>query len=453
LLALGGGTAGAKTLKHVAAARATGWLALLAAMVLIAAAPKQALAQEVPELIAAAFAHHPLVRSQQGRSDAAQAGIEAARWQFWPTPSFSVERAGNTAGAGDATVGTLRVQQPLWTGGRLTSNLSRAEARALTAQAEFEEGKQQLALRVSQAWSEVLVAQIKLGAYESGRAMHQRLLALVKRREAEGVSAQADVALASSRLSSLQAELDAITAQRETALERLRSLTGRPLQAQALVQATRAEPMAGGASLADVLASARALSPLLAKARAQALVAQSDVELARAALSPEVYVRLERQFGSANPGQQSQQSRIFVGLNSSLGGGLSSLSGVEAARAQQRAAQEEEQVQLLALQEQVQADHTLARAAQIRRTGLESARQATAEVSESYERQFLAGRKQWQDLMNAAREQTQNEVQLADAVGAQQLANWRLAVYSRGVDDLIRTAPATERPTRMEARP
>lgn len=392
------------------------------------------------------------MRSQHGRSEAAQAGIEAARWQFWPTPSIAVERADGSAGAGDGTVGTLRVQQPLWTGGRLTANLSRAEARALAAQAEFEEARQQLALRVSQAWSEVLVAQTKLGAYESGRAMHQRLLALVQRREAEGVSAQADVALASSRLSALQAELDAITAQRETALERLRSLTGRPLRAEALVPAQRAEPSASPAALADLFESARALSPLLAKARAQTLVAQTDVALARAALSPEVYVRVERQFGSSLPGQQSE-SRVFVGLNSAFGGGLSSLSGVEAAMAQQRAALEEEHVQLLALQEQVQADHTLAMAAQIRRAGLERARQASAEVSESYERQFLAGRKQWQDLMNAAREQTQSEAQLADAVGAQQLANWRLAVYSRGVDDVIRTVPATERPTPMETRP
>lgn len=429
-----------------AAAAGSGWPAWFAAIALFAGAPNTGHAQDVPELIRTAFSHHPLLRSQQGRSDAAQAGIKSARWQFWPTPSISVERAGNSVGAGDSTVGVLRLQQPLWTGGRLTGNLSRAQARALTAEADLRDAKQQLALRVTQAWSEVLVAQHKLQAYESGRAMHQRLLDLVRRRQAEGVSAQADVALASSRLSSLQAELDAITAQRETALERLRSLTGRPLRAQALTQALWPELPAHATELPALLESARALSPLLAKARSQAQEAQAEVALARAALSPEVYVRLERQVGSTSSSQQSQ-SRVFVGLNSSFGGGLSSLSGVEGALAQQRAAQEEEQVQLLALQEQVQADHTLAQAAQMRRAGLESARQATADVSESYERQFLAGRKQWQDLMNAAREQTQSEVQLADAVGAQQLANWRLAVYSRGVEDVITRAQATERAT------
>jgi adhesin transport system outer membrane protein len=427
------------------------WAVPFAVALLLSSVHDKAAAQDVPELIQAAVSHHPLLRTQQGRRDAAQAGIEAARWQFWPTPSISVESAassgGNSTGRGGDLVGTLRVQQPLWTGGRLTGNLSRAEARALTAEAELQEAKQQLALRVSQSWSEVLVAQYKLRAYDNGLAMHQRLLSLVRRRVAEGVSAQADVALASSRLSTLQAEHDAVTAQQNTALERLRSLTGRPLNAQVLAQARRADLPAHAESLPALLESARALSPQLAKARSQAKVAQTEVALARAALSPEVYVRLERQFGNSSPGQQSQQSRIYVGLNSAFGGGLSSLSGIEAAVAQQRAAQEEEEVQLLALQEQLQADYTLATTAQIRRTGLESARQATADVSESYERQFLAGRKQWQDLMNAAREQTQSEVQLADAVGAQQLANWRLAIYSRGVDDVMNTPPPTATPT------
>lgn len=413
-------------------------------------------AQDVPELIRAAFAYHPLLRNQQERLGAAQAGTESARWQFWPTPSISVEKANssviNSADGGN-TLATLRVQQPLWTGGRLTGNLSRAEARSLIAEAELQEAGQQIALRVTQSWSEVLVAQSKISAYEDGRKTNERLLALVRRRQAEGVSAQSDVALASSRLSTLQAELDAVTAQRETALERLRSLTGRPLRADTVAKAQLPELPAREAELQQLLDATLTLSPQLSKARSQAQVAKAEVEIARATLSPEVYLRLERQYGGATTSQQAQQYRVFVGLSSSFGSGLSSLSGVDGAVAQYRAALEDEQVQQLTIKEQVQADHTLALTAQARREGLEIARRATAEVSESYERQFLAGRKQWQDLLNAAREQIQGEVQLADAVGAQQLANWRLAIYSRGVDDVIQTVNGAQRVTPTKARP
>ncbi len=392
----------------------------------------------MPSLIRAAFGHHPSLRVQQGRANASQAEVEAARWQFWPTPSVAIENATSSANdisyRGDNLVTNLRLQQPLWTGGRLSGNLARSQARAAMAEADLREVRQQLALRVVQAWSEALVAGLKRKAFEANRTMHERLLRLVESRRSEGISAQADVALARSRLDTLNAELDATTAQFDTALERLRLLSGQRVGAE-LVDAFPGQPLpVREAGLAELLAAASGQSPALVKAQAQIKVAESDIQLARAALSPEVYLRLERQYGSHSQGGGAPTNRVFIGVSTALGGGLSSLSGVAAAVAQHQAAQDDLQSQQLALNEQVQADHKLALAAQSRRAGLESARQAAEDVLASYERQFLAGRKQWIDLMNAAREQAQSDAQLADAMGAGQLANWRLALLSRGVE-------------------
>lgn len=391
----------------------------------------------LPELIGAALAQYPSLRSQEERERGAQADIEAARWQFWPTPSVSVERAsaahGDLGYQGDASVTYLRVQQPLWTGGRLSGGLSRAEAKLLAARADLQDARQQLALRVIQAWSEAVVAGLKLRAYEASKSIHERLLALVRRRQQEGASAQADVALAASRLSALQADLDAARAQSDTARARLHLLTGRTVPADLGAGALPIRERA----LDSLLNAARGQSPQLEKTRAIERVAEAEVEVARASISPEVYLRVERQFGNYLQLHQPPQTRVFVGLSTALGAGLSSLSGVDSALAQQRAAQDDLQTQQLALDDQVQADYTLALTARTRRAALEETRGAAADVLASYERQFLAGHKQWQDLMNAAREQAQNEAQLADAVGAQQLANWRLAVMSRGLDVVL----------------
>ena len=62
---------------------------------------------------------------------------------------------------------------------------------------------------------------------------------------------------------------------------------------------------------------------------------------------------------------------------------------------------------------------------------------AAADVSDSYDRQFLAGRKSWLDVMNAARELSQNETQLADLLSTQLTATWRLAIYTSGVAAVI----------------
>ena len=55
---------------------------------------------------------------------------------------------------GDAQVSYLRLQQPLWTGGRLTSNQDKARVNLELAQANTADTQLQLALRVVQAYAD-----------------------------------------------------------------------------------------------------------------------------------------------------------------------------------------------------------------------------------------------------------------------------------------------------------
>lgn len=340
----------------------------------------------------------------------------------------------------------LRLQQPLYTGGRLSGNLARAEAQMAVADAEYADARQQLALRVLQAWSENLTSERKLQAYISSLRVHERLFGLVKRRESEGVSAVADVALASSRISALQSELQAILAQRDTALARLRLLTGQPIATEEASPKNLPALPRRAVALPDLLEAARQQNPSLARSRALAEAALAEIQLAKASLSPEVFVRIERQHGNFFQANQPPLNRAFVGMSTSLGGGLSSLSNIQGAMARHQSALDEQEVQRLTLEDQIQSDFALALTVESRRAAMEAARQAAAQVLQSYERQFLAGRKQWQDVMNAAREQAQSDVQLADAVGAQQLTNWRLAVLTRGVDAVLQENADTAKP-------
>ena len=62
--------------------------------------------------------------------------------------------------------------------------------------------------------------------------------------------------------------------------------------------------------------------------------------------------------------------------------------------------------------------------------------QTAQNVSESYGRQFLAGRKSWLDVMNTARDLVSTQVQLADAEASQLTVSWRLAVITQGAQSL-----------------
>lgn len=410
----------------------------------LALAPLACPAQVIVPLIREALATHPAAQSAQQQQAAARAGLAGARWQYWPTPSVSVENAQTGAAdssyRGDATVSVLRLQQPLWNGGRLAAGVARAEAGVAAGQATLDEVRLQLALRVVQAYGDWLGAHLKTLANERSQAAHQGLQVRVQRRIEQGVSAESDGVLAVQRLQALGADLALSRSQQAIALARLGQLIGQAPDVAALV-ADQALPGPLSADLTELLAQARTASPALQKARAQTQALAAALAERRAEWAPEVYLRLERQYGNASVRSGGSDSRLFIGLSSRPGAGLSALSGIETARAQVDAAAADEQAQARALAEQLMADHALAASAEARLAALQGSLQSATEVGQAYDRQFLAGRKTWLDVMNAARELTQTELALADTLAARMVARWRLALSVRGLGPVLGDTP------------
>jgi adhesin transport system outer membrane protein len=395
-------------------------------------------------LVRDALASHPATQSQRALVASAAAGVDSARWQFYPTPSVSLENA-TTRGAdplyqGDNRVATLRLQQPLYTGGRLTAGADKAQASLDQSQAALEESRLQLSLRVVQAYGEWLSAHLKAQASQKSEDTHNRLLRQVQRRIDEGVSAESDRVLAQGRLDAVRADVTAARAQGDTALARLGQLLGRPIAGDALAS-TVATPRAVNAQAAALLEQALGQSAALQKALSQVRVQEATVLERRADLLPEVYLRAERQYGNFNFANGAPVNRLFVGVNSRLGAGLSGLSNVAAARGQLEAALAEVQVQTRNLNEQVLADHAQFMATERRLSSVQASLRSAQSVSESFDRQFLAGRKTWLDVMNAARELAQTEALIADLLATQVVVSWRLSFYTQGIEAVTQGNP------------
>jgi adhesin transport system outer membrane protein len=197
-------------------------------------APAPAPSPTLASLVRDALDSHPTTQSQRALVASAAAGVESARWQFYPTPSVSLENA-TTSGAdpsyqGDNRVATLRLQQPLYSGGRLTAGADKAQASLDQSQAALEESRLQLSLRVVQAYGEWLSAHLKVQASQKNEDSHNRLLRQVERRIDEGVSAESDRVLALGRLDAVRAEVTAAQVQGDMALARLGQLLADPLR-------------------------------------------------------------------------------------------------------------------------------------------------------------------------------------------------------------------------------
>jgi adhesin transport system outer membrane protein len=404
-------------------------------VVSVSASPKLG----VSDLILAALDNDPSLRVSSARQDAAQMAQRSAKSQFWPTPSLGwqrIQEGEDPTVNGDRSVAVFKLEQPLWTGGRLTSNLERARSEVSVAEAETREAEHLLADRIIKARSESLVASRKLEAQSDSLARHERLLGMVERRLKEGASARADVALARSRIELVSAEIMLLKAQRASALDRLRLFTGLNLQVADLsLEFIRVNELEKG--LANLIRMSEAISPQISKAKSALEVARANVGAARARIMPQLSVRYEHQEGNFTDASVGNEDRVYLSFSTELGAGFSNLSDVGEANARSAAAEQEIALQKRILAEQVQSNLVIARAANNRLRGLTSASIASSEVLDSYERQFLAGRKQWLDLMNAAREQAQSEAQLADAEGALELSSLKLKLLSGGVASLL----------------
>ena len=407
-------------------------------------APAPAPSPTLASLVRDALDSHPTTQSQRALVASAAAGVESARWQFYPTPSVSLENA-TTSGTdpsyqGDNRVATLRLQQPLYTGGRLTAGAEKAQASLDQSQAALEESRLQLSLRVVQAYGEWLSAHLKVQASQKNEDTHNRLLRQVQRRIEEGVSAESDRVLALGRLDAVRAEVTAAQVQGDMALARLGQLLGRPIVGAALTR-TVATPRPVSALTAALLEQALGQSAALQKAQSQVRVQEATVVERRADLLPEIYLRAERQYGNFNFANGAPVNRFFVGVSSRLGAGLSGLSNVAAARSQLEAALAEVQVQTRNLIEQVLADHAQFMATERRLASVQASLRSAQSVSESFDRQFLAGRKTWLDVMNAARELAQTEAQIADLLSTQVVVSWRLSFYTQGIEAVTQGTP------------
>jgi adhesin transport system outer membrane protein len=333
-------------------------------------------------------------------------------------------------GSGDSSVQLYRLQQPLWTGGRLTAGLEKARAGSKLADASIFEAIDQIAYQTVHAWGDWQAASLKLAAYQKSQQTHRQSLEQVTRRVKEGASTQADLIFTSGRLDQVNSQVAAMLAARETAQVKLEQLIGGSVKPDALADSRDARLTD---SLDLLINQALGRNPQIMKLEAQTIVLEQELAERKADLQPEVFLRAEHQRGDFSVSNTAPTTRVLIGLATRFGAGLSSLSAVEASRKRLEILATDRETIQRGVHEQVTSDWAQLKSLRVRLPALAGSLEAATATVASWDRQFLAGRKSWLEVMNAARELSQAEAELADAAVALQVNQWRLIIASRGV--------------------
>lgn len=376
--------------------------------------------EEVPpaleNAITIATKNYPSAKSGRAALRAAHADVRAAKWLRFPSLSGTLEYIDSDTNPDPQ----VSVEAPIWAGGRITSNIRRAKALEDSSSAAYVSTVETLALTTSQTYFEIARLTRREQLYADSVKEHLRLVETMERRVQQEVSPLADLELARSRAAQIEQEYTITRSQRETALRVMAELIADP--SYDLGPIPFYDPALEVPNREALEEQAVAYDPALRGLNAEADVARAELDARKASILPQVNARYSYDdvFGS----------RMGLVVRAQTTGGLSQISEINSARLRIQSALENQRQAEQRLRRDVAADIIEYDAAKARASISTRASDTAARVSESYMRQFIAGRRSWLDVMNALREAISAQVGKADAELTAMSAGVRLMLRS-----------------------
>lgn len=375
----------------------------------------------VEDVVSTALSAHPNIKMSRQIIKGADAQVDGAKWNYFPTPTVDFSQASGRNGV------TARLDQPLWTGGKLDSLMDIAMSKK--AESEFlldESGYTLIAtlLNLLQTYTQL---EENIGALEVGKIQLEAFESMLNRRIDAGVSSLSDHELIKSRLTQINSDLNIARTRLKTVHSQIELLIGEPISCT--IRFGSEKVLSQNIPLEQMIEEMTLSHPSLKKLSAQIKTAEAEKAKAKAAIWPNVSLRAEHQSGSLYSDQSSTNNLVYVTLQATPGAGLSALSNIESAEAKVLQVQFEKLAKERELTDALIKDYNEYRTAIDRVEGLEKTVSSTQSVLESYTRLFIAGKRQWLDLVNTSREVTQNRQSLAELKGALAVMAYRLSLY------------------------
>jgi outer membrane protein len=375
-----------------------------------AAAPLHATTLE--EAIAAAKQHAPELEIAEAESDLAKAQLQQARSGGRPSAILSGSIGtghldpkgyfGLTADNLTPAAAQLVIEQPLFTGGKVSAVVAQARAGTMAAEAGLVAAESGLVANVAGAYGAVIAANSMVRHFARLVDETEEIERQARLRFGVGESPRTDVAQAQARTAEARAGLARAEGQLVSARARFRSLTGldgtdlQPLPANPALPAT----------LDDAIARAEANNPQLAQADAGVKAAQAGLKAEKAEQLPMVSAFAEGAMVRDQffPGYKADSATVGVRARWQIfsGGRVSGKiaegdARLRAAEAQRRAAQD-------AVREHVIAAFSGVRTATLVETAAQDQESAAREALRSVREEVRVGMKPQLVLLDAERE-------------------------------------------------
>jgi len=354
---------------------------------------------------------HPAVLGKNNELLAASYSLEGAKWQRYP--ALSAQTASPTISR-QGVITTMTIDQPLWTGGRISSNINAATARALAVQYDLEDTQQTILIKVTNAFCNMIKFQEKLLSASESVVEHQRLLELIERRAMGEISPENEVTLARARLAQSKSDQLQYELSYKNAKADIEQLTG--VKVESLIKPAPTNLMLDKNSTPLLIERAINYSPTLKKLEAQRAAAEADKETKKSILWPQLSARYSHNWEAGGSDTYSVPSdTAFLALTFQPGNGLSSLSTINQAEAMISSAESNRENASKDISDRIRLAINDLSSSGNEVEVFNDLVVSSAEVYESSLRQFTLGKKTWPEVLNAWRENIQAKHSLTDS--------------------------------------
>jgi outer membrane protein, adhesin transport system len=396
----------------------------------IAQTIEQAQTLTLDQLFYAAIDNYPSLLAAKLEARASLEDVSATERIRWPIIAATVESYSGNARSYPSR--GVQIDQTVWDFGRNTGKISESHALADISLLKVYLQQQDVFLQMTGAWQNMIAGYERLKVAKLTLDRLKGYQAQMRRRVDVEASPPIDLELADSRL--LQTEVEYTTAQTslQVALTRLEQFSGEISLAMRIQDMRYPTTLFETDLLSKKLKNAdwRAIAsdhPVSAKARIEVIQIQSRLDAKKAEAMPQIFVRVYKPIGSI-PSSTDTSTTAFLGARYSPGAGFSTYVEAQAIATRMDSAQQSVEAAIREMQQTLQNDRDEFVNARSRIAALEKSVASSALVLESYQRQFQAGRKQWQELLNQVRELAQNQYALADAQASMVGAMYRLQI-------------------------
>jgi adhesin transport system outer membrane protein len=349
------------------------------------------------QLISEAVKKNPGLKGEQLSYLASQRDIDVAKKQR--LPSLGVEAETNTQ---LPNLITLRIEQPIWTAGEITSNIRASEVAANLQAAKTEQVKLALIKDIQYYYFETLRMQNRLEVAHSNKKELDSLMRAVNRRANANIASISDFIQVKSRYQNASKDVFEIQRRIEDGYSELKRLTGSEIkELEDFIPTEITDEM-----LKELVEIEQSTLPSIQVLSLSIDKAEQDLDRQKAKLYPRLVGGVE----SSSPIDRSDfsQPALFLKFTYNTGNGFSGFDEVDSLRIKLDVLRADLDQELSAVQ--LENKQLVAKLQMLsgQTDSIVSIKKSADDMLTSYRRQLEVGKKSWLDVLNAQRDKVES---------------------------------------------